>query len=446
MFRALVFFIQIAVLVTVSVWLANRPGLVEIDWQGWRLETSVGVLALAIFLLIVFFALLYSSWRWIRRQPNDLIKSHRYRNEAKGYRALTDGLAAVAAGDTRAARKLARRANSLLNTPSLTLLLSAQAAQLDGNEVAAKHCFEQMLDRSETEFLGLRGLILQALRDGEDERALDLSKRAYLIQPSSSWIIDTLLSLHTKSHRWLAAQKLVEEAQTKKRFSADSSRRQQAALLTERAKNSIELGNSIDAVQQAKRAHELDPSNSTAGILFARLLFQEGRERNAFRVLEGLWRKSPHPEIASTYLELLGPNSALDRYSAITKLTKENRAHPESRYVIAERAVEAHLWGEAKQQLRELETLSPTARVFRLKARLEEAETEDDTAVRRWIDRATEAEEDKSWVCSHCGTVADEWSAVCANCSAFATLSWKQPPRAYRSLIEASKKEDIVFS
>ena len=77
---------------------------------------------------------------------------------------------------------------------------------------------------------------------------------------------------------------------------------------------------------------------------------------------------------------------------------------------------------------------------------MEEAETEDDTAVRRWIDRATEAEEDKSWVCSHCGTVADEWSAVCANCSAFATLSWKQPPRAYRSLIEASKKEDIVFS
>ena len=58
MFRALLFFLQIAVLVTVSVWFANRPGLVEIDWQGWRLETSVGVLALAIFLLVVAFALL----------------------------------------------------------------------------------------------------------------------------------------------------------------------------------------------------------------------------------------------------------------------------------------------------------------------------------------------------------------------------------------------------
>ena len=63
MFRALLFFLQIAVLVTVSVWFANRPGLVEIDWQGWRLETSVGVLALAIFLLVVAFALLYSFWR-----------------------------------------------------------------------------------------------------------------------------------------------------------------------------------------------------------------------------------------------------------------------------------------------------------------------------------------------------------------------------------------------
>jgi len=433
--RALIFFIEVAIVAAVAVWLADRPGVVAIDWQGWRLETSVGMLALVVFAAVVAAAALYAGWRWLRRRPREFMASRRHRREAGGYRALTDGLAAVAAGDAVAARKLARRADSLLKAPPLTLLLSAQAAQLEGDEATARRCFEQMLERPETEFLGLRGLILQALRDNDDDRALDYAQRAYPLQPSAPWLLDTLVSLHSKAGHWRAAQKLVEEAQRRKRLPAEAGRRQQAALLTERARTALDRGAVSDAFEQVRRAHDLDPALPPAAELLARLVADDGRVRRARKVLERTWRVAPHPGLAAVYLDIAGDATPLDRYRAIAQLTKDNRDHPESRFVIAEAAVTAKLWGEAKQQLEALESLAPTARVFRLWAQLAEADAQDDVAARRWIDRAAEAEADKAWVCASCGTVADDWSAVCGHCGSFAALSWKQPPRVHRAVI-----------
>ncbi len=434
--RALIFFTEVAVVVALAVWLANRPGSVVVDWQGWRVETSVGMLGLAVLAAVVVVASLFGIWRWLRRQPHEIVMARRHRREASGYRALTDGLAAVAAGDAAAARKLARRADSLLQSPPLTLLLSAQAAQLDGDEATARRCFERMLERPETEFLGLRGLILQALREGDDERALDYAQRAYPLQPAAPWLLDTLVSLHSKAGRWRAAQKLVEEAQRRKRLPADVGRRQQAALLTERARTALNNGALADAFEQVRRAHDLDPALPPAAELLARLVADDGRVRRARKVLERTWRVAPHPALSAAYLDTFGTAAPLDRYRAITHLTKENRDHPESRFAVAEAAVAAKLWGEARQQLEVLETLAPTARVYRLWAQLAQAETHDDAAARRWIDRAAEAEADKAWVCANCGTVADDWSAVCGHCDAFATASWKQPPRVHRAVIE----------
>ena len=114
MWRTVVFFTEVAVAVAVVIWFLDRPGEVFIEWQGWELETSFGVMALAILITVIFLSTLYILWKWIKRQPREILRSRRYRLEAKGYRALTDGLAAVAAGDARVAKKLARIVDSLL--------------------------------------------------------------------------------------------------------------------------------------------------------------------------------------------------------------------------------------------------------------------------------------------------------------------------------------------
>ena len=51
MIRTLIFLLFAAVAVLGAVWFADRPGTVTLNWQGWQIETSVGMLVLAAALL-----------------------------------------------------------------------------------------------------------------------------------------------------------------------------------------------------------------------------------------------------------------------------------------------------------------------------------------------------------------------------------------------------------
>ena len=76
-----------------------------------------------------------------------------------------------------------------------------------------------------------------------------------------------------------------------------------------------------------------------AAELLARLVADDGRVRRARKVLERTWQVAPHPALAAAYLDILGTAPPLDRYRAISQLTKDNRDHPESRFAVAEAAV-----------------------------------------------------------------------------------------------------------
>ena len=178
MIRAIFLLLLLAAFMLGAAWFADRPGQVAIEWEGWRLSTSVPVLLAAIAISAAIMALLYRCWSALVGAPRAFGRWRRERRRRQGYVALTQGMVAVAAGDPDEARRQARRADVLLSEPPLTMLLSAQAAQLNGDENAAGRYFTQMLERRETEFLGLRGLLIQAMRKGDHERAIALARRS----------------------------------------------------------------------------------------------------------------------------------------------------------------------------------------------------------------------------------------------------------------------------
>ena len=152
-------------------------------------------------------------------------------------------------------------------------------------------------------------------------------------------------------------------------------------------------------------------------------------------MLERAWARAPHPDLMRAYLEFSVESAApLERYKAVESFVKPVRDHRESRLALAEAAVDARLWGEARRLLEELETDMPTVRVFQLRARLADEDSDDTTRVEMWLERAAVADADPVWVCGGCGTVADEWSAVCGHCGAFATLDHNRPPRIHRAV------------
>jgi uncharacterized membrane-anchored protein len=99
-------------------------------------------------------------------------------------------------------------------------------------------------------------------------------------------------------------------------------------------------------------------------------------------------------------------------------------------------ALEAQLWGKARQHLDDAEaclgtdeapgSLAP-ARYFRLRARIEEAESGDARTAGQWLLRASNAPADPRWVCRACGEVSAEWHGVCGRCGGFDTMDWRSP-------------------
>ena len=149
MIRAILALIVLAAVAATAAWLSQNPGDVSVNWRGWRIESSAATALMAVAAVAAATAILYRVWVWLRRGPRRMDETREAERRRQGYRALSRGMVAVAAGDRDESRKLAHRAEALLEEPPLTLLLSAQAAQLSGDDTAAERYFEAMLGNHE---------------------------------------------------------------------------------------------------------------------------------------------------------------------------------------------------------------------------------------------------------------------------------------------------------
>ncbi len=434
-----------AALIAAAVWFADHPGRVAIVWQGWRVETSVAVLTAATALAAFAVVLLLRMLRLILGSPRALLRRRRERRRRAGYRALSRGMVAVAAGDPQEAKRHARRADALLAEPPLTLLLSAQAAQLAGDESAAKNYFTAMLERPETEFLGLRGLFNQAMHEGERATAMRLAERARVLRPNAGWVARSLLDLEVRDGKWEAARDTLARAAKRGSIPAERGRHQRGVILYELSRAAIAAGDRRHGIALAAEAQGLTPDLAAPAGHHARLLLAEGRTGAAAKAIERAWHTAPDPALARLYAEIGGDEAPLARVKRFERLASQNPDACESHAALAEAALAAQLWGEARRHLEQTLAVpiqnaasagpEPTSRACLLMARLEEAEHQDFTRVREWLDRAASAAPDPRYVCSNCRGENLEWRSLCPHCGSFDALHRRVPVRAVSAAV-----------
>jgi HemY protein len=137
MIRIIVFLILLGFAAWGASEVAKLPGDVVMTWGPYRIEATLPVAVLMVFLLIVAALLLWSILRALVRTPGHIRRRHHARRHARGRHAITHGLLAIGHGDPAAARQHANVARKLAGDDPLTLLLHAQAAQLEGDRRAA---------------------------------------------------------------------------------------------------------------------------------------------------------------------------------------------------------------------------------------------------------------------------------------------------------------------
>lgn len=421
MLRLLWLFLVVALIAAAAALVAGQPGAVTIDWGGTEYRMAPAVAAgLAVLIVAVLLAL----WRVVGilfDWPGAMSAWRRDKRRRTGYLALARGMVAVAAGDAKEARRHQARAKAVADEPLLSQLLAAQAAQLEGDEEGAARAYADMLGRPETEFLGLRGLFLQALRRGDMVAARRHAARAFALRPQTPWVAAALFDLETQARDWPAAEKVLDAQARVKLLAPDIVKRRRAVLAAAAARDLGEAGKRDAALDRARAALKAAPGLLPAALTAAEIFRAEGRPKRAAAALENAWAASPHPDLAAAYAAL-NPDTPSRRFDRLIAL---NPSHAESRLLSAAQAVAQNRLAEAENLLAMLNDRG-SARAYRLMADIAAARGDADAA-RLWSDRALRAPRDGVWRCDACGHEASEWSATCSQCGAFDVLAWAEP-------------------
>ena len=405
-------------------WLNDTSGelTLTIGDTAYVLDLTTAVVAL-IGTILLSMGLLWFLQELIRA-PGTLARRWRDRNVERGRRAASQGLIAVAAGDLRAAERAAHEAWRRLPGNPVVQLLRAQAAQLRGDSGAARLIFQEMTEDPATRVAGLRGLYIEAEREGEREAARYIAEQARIEAPSAPWAARALLRHQIAEGDWDGALRTLSGAADGRTLDKPTARRQRAVILTAKALDG-EAGDPDRARQAAQEAHDLAPDLVPAAVAAGRLLSRQGDIRRAARVLETTWRAAPHPDIADAYVHVRTGDAALDRLKRAEVLLRMRPDADEGRLAVARAAIDARDFARAREVLTPVLTERPTQNALMAMAELEEAETGDRGRAREWLARAVRAPRDPVWTAD--GLVLDRWAPASPVTGRIDAVEWKVP-------------------
>ena len=441
MLRVLVYIVIVFLISVGLAWLADRPGDVILHWQGYEIRTSLVVAALAAAVIIAAIIILWTAIRAVIRAPRSFESYLGRRRRDRGYKALSDGMIAVGAGDLRSARKAADESRTLLGAEPLPLLLTAQTAQLAGDAPAARTAFEALAARPESRVLGLHGLFIEARRQGEHEAARHFAEQAAAAAPKIGWAGMALFEYHSRAGEWLGAMRALEANLRAGAVDKQTAQRERAALLTARAME-LEAGEPQEARAAALEAHRLAPSLAPAAVTASRLLSRASDYRRAARVLETAWRAAPHPDIADAYAAVRPGDSVRDRLKRMRQLAELRANHPEGAMAVARAAIDAHDFDAARGALDGLVRAGPSEAVCLLMAEIEEREHADEGKVRMWLARAINAPRDPVWMAD--GHVFPNWAPVSPVSGQVGVFEWTVPSEAPPSRVAVQIEADLA--
>ncbi len=430
MLRALWFVVKTGLLVAAALWIANQPGTIEIHWGRYELNTQFKLVLLAVLIFVLFSILVYKIVHAFVTFPASWGRYREHGRRHKGLRALTLGLTAVAAGDAKMANYHAHRARKFMHADKgLTVLLEAQAARLKGDDKAAHGFFEKLMANSDTAFLGLRGLLVNALDRGETHQASELAQRALALHPKQPWALRMAYDLKVRQGHWNDALKLLEQGIKHKALDEGRAVRDRVALLLQEAEEFMRAGNEGAALARLKQARNADPAFVPAALALAKHYLSRDNLKAAADVVEKAWKEHPHPDLVGLWHDAMPKKMAKDsagRMKWFERLVALRPDDAEGQLAAAGAAIENGLWGSARAYLDRASTMRAGPRLYRLRARLAQALDRPEEAT-LMLRKAAEAAPEKTWVCKETGRTYDHWSPVAQPHGSFNTISWDHP-------------------
>jgi len=434
MYRFAIWLAATLLLGTAIAWMADHPGAVVVDWQGWRIETTLAVLAGLFALFILAFMLLFRLWNWARRDLPFVGANRHLRRQRRGLEALNSAVIALAAGKGKDAFRLVERAQRLLPPQPMTHVIAAQAAQLNGDTDRVRQEYEMLRAGDATAFIGVRGLLGQAMSEGRKGEALHLVEQAVEQEPKSPWALKLYYELLVSSAKWTKAMDILARVARAGGMDGDVVDRHKAVLHFVMAKEVSLAGDTPAAQKHINAALKLWPAFEAASIMGARLAHKAGDKTKAGHILTAAWKAGASTPILDLYEEYGTDLAPAARRKRMEKFIGKAPALVSAQFTLARYAVAAGDYKAARAILAPhiakggpADALSMMAELLRAEGRDKggQAQMENEKEAAKMDAQAKSHPRPQSparFLCNDCGAPAAEWHATCSACGAFAAI------------------------
>ncbi len=434
----LVSYVLVSLVLTLALaWLISQPGTILIDLGAYRLQPGIGISVIVLVVVILLAVLLWSLIAHLLGAPRLLAQKAATRRQQKGVDALCEGFIALQGGDAARARQLAIEARAKLPENVAAQLLQARA-NLSLNEWgAAREEYRSLLENPKTAIAALSGLYEQAQAQNRPDAALTFAHKAHTLSPALEWAGKAIFADVIRRSDWQGALEILAGVPTPGKEEKQNKKHKSALLHTAIAADS-ETTDPVGALEHARTALKLEPDFVPAALIAARIYSSRGEIRKATSLLRRIWRTTKHPHIATLFANAQPGISPSERLKRLFELIPSPPPDRQSALVLANSAIEAQQWSEARNALAKYASSNPSQGVCVAMAKIEEGQNADYGRARQWLARALNAPRDPIWTAD--GITANEWAPVSPVTGEFDAFEWKVPTNAITIMSE--KEED----
>lgn len=451
MIRIFIYIFVVCILGLAFGWIANHNGVFVFTFSHFRFSASLLTTLSGLTLLFATLMLLWWLLSFFFSLPSAFSNYFYKRHRKRGYEALSKGILATFAGDGMVAQKMEERVAKYLagKQEPLVKLLKAQTLSLQNNSVRAISLFEEMRKEDPTKLVGLYGLFREAMKSKAYEAAQQYAEEALTLSPALLWAHQAVLDRLGAEGKWDKALTVFEKVQKALPRSVRSTQERQHIQVLLLSGQALHLFDTypVKAREAILKAYKLAPDFVPITSIAADILYKLNETRKADKMIIAAWQKEPHPDLGMLYLER--EEGAIGRLRRAKTLASYNKDAFESAFLIAKAALDAGETVLAREQAQKALQYHPRESVYLLLADIEEAQGNNQGAVRQWLSLALRAERDPVWMCE--GSIFSSWSAVSPISGRLGCFEWKAPPHVSSLTLEAvnimpkkQNKEDVM--
>ncbi|MDG1707383.1 MAG: heme biosynthesis HemY N-terminal domain-containing protein [Emcibacteraceae bacterium] len=421
----LTFFSILGIIIAYSAyWVSANPGDILITWQGWEIRLSVAV---SVMLLILYTALLFvvlKILKWLNISALLGSPKRLAAKRAKGQKMLDQAWGAFALDDFDLALKYGLRAKASLEDDHNVLRLLAKATQMKGKET--NPYLDALKLSPGNEAWVKRQELTDLIAHKSWQQALSTIHSLLENYPKNAFLLKENVLISARLSDWGQAKEAIAKAEKernslpKKDINHFKAVIDYALALEEKA-----AGRKDKSLSLLKTALKLDPNFAPAALASAKIYIEQADPKSAEKIIKTIWKNAPNRELADMAVELFPEESSSETFRRITKLTDSAPAFTESHHLLAQAAIEASHWPEAKVALDQVINNNHASKeTYLLLSTLEQKQKNDGAAVETLKKKAENAKAAATWTCLECASSSYHYSPNCPTCGTFDGVTW----------------------